>query len=180
MDSSIANSISTFNNLQNFIIGYLNGENNGLWYSCCPKLYDETVPMLENLIKINELKYITISSQPGKDACDCSNDCFIQRAYILIMVLNHNYEKFKKNIIDQNLQIYCLESIRSDCIIYSKNKNNDELCSCHFVNLNIFEKIENQYLQNWLKENTTIVLVIEPNFGIQEVHIDKKVLNAIL
>jgi len=65
--------ITTFEEFQTLNLAFLKGEITETIYSCGP-VEEETLPLLPSLIKLNELGFITLDSQPGTFTKDIFND----------------------------------------------------------------------------------------------------------
>ena len=119
----IWDTVSNFSGLQNAMILYLEGKcTKNLWM--LGSIEEETIPIVESLIKINRKGFVTIEGQPGtitQSIIRYAGDekigelgekyTEIQRGYMDGLILNKKLNKFVKNLVKTDKVIVYTEDL---------------------------------------------------------------------
>lgn len=112
--------ISDFSQLQGLMILFLNGKlTYNPWHAT--EVDPETVPLLEDLIKLNDLGCVSIEGQPG----ECDEDV-IQRAYLDGFVQNNIDIDNLFNLCEQN-EIFCVVTDYNNQTFYRSDNYNTSI-----------------------------------------------------
>ena len=91
-------SAKDFKDLQNAMVEYLEGRcPNNPWM--LNKIDDETIPILNALVKINRYGFVTIQGQPGVNTTQDSGYMLCQRAYMDGFILKKNSSRFINDLL---------------------------------------------------------------------------------
>jgi hypothetical protein len=125
-----------YNNIQ-----YFNGNISSTCYTLGP-IKSETYGILEQLIRLNELGFITVKSYNGmKDPISCYNRCHTnkQRSYLRTLIKKSDFNKLQN--LDHNEFIITIHPRKNKHLHYSNILNADlwiQICNCeHFYVKNI-------------------------------------------
>ena len=89
-----------FKQLQNAMVEYLEGRcPNNPWM--VDKIDDETIPILNSLVKINRYGFVTIQGQPGVNKTQDSGSMVCQRAYMDGFMLKKNSTTFINDLVSR-------------------------------------------------------------------------------
>ena len=101
-----------FKDLQNAMVEYLEGRcPNNPWM--VDKIDDETIPILNSLVKINRYGFVTIQGQPGVNTTQESGSMVCQRAYMDGFILKKNSSRFINDLLKTKKSSSCKNQIRS-------------------------------------------------------------------
>lgn len=156
-------------------INYLKGNLSSSCYSLGP-IESQTYGILDQLIKLNNLGFITVKSYNGmKDPISCYNKCHTnkQRSYLRGLIKKSDYSKLQKLDSDN-----FIVNIHSQSHLHYTNILNDDLwirvCNCeqYFIknitqfNQNIYECFVNcKNIYNRILEDYYDVSILDINFS---------------
>ena len=178
--SKIFEDSKNINELVSHNISYLNGDLSSTCYNLGP-IETQTYGILDQLIRINKLGFITTNSYNGmKDPITCYNRCHTnkQRSYLRGLIKKSDYIKLQHLDFNEFIVIIHPQKNTNDHHLHYSNILNDDLwvqvCNCeqHFIknidqyNKDIFECFGNcVYIYNQLTTDYFDVSILDTKFS---------------